>query len=155
MKTVDDRKQLLVSAIKAGTVIDHIPASTLFKVIKILGLDKIPNQITFGTNLDSKTDGRKAIIKIADKFFEDDDINRIALVAPNAKLNIIRDYEVIEKRVVAVPDTISGIAKCMNPKCITNFEKVTTKFRVVSKKPVALKCHYCEKITDQERMEII
>lgn len=155
MKKANDPKQLLVSAIESGTVIDHIPAKTLFKVIKILGLDRINNQITFGTNLDSKTDGKKAIIKIAGVFFEDDDINRIALVAPNAKLNIIRDYEVIEKRVVAVPDTISSIAKCMNPKCITNFEKVTTHFRVVSKKPVALKCHYCEKITDQDRLEII
>jgi aspartate carbamoyltransferase regulatory subunit len=155
MKNINDPKQLLVSAIESGTVIDHIPAKTLFKVIKILGLDKIRNQITFGTNLDSKTDGKKAIIKIAGIFFEDDDINRIALVAPNAKLNIIRDYKVIEKRVVEVPDTITAIAKCMNPKCITNFEKVTTRFRVVSKKPVALKCQYCEKITDQERMEII
>jgi len=155
MKNINDPKQLLVSAIEGGTVIDHIPARTLFKVIKILGLDRIRNQITFGTNLDSKTDGKKAIIKIAGVFFEDDDINRIALVAPNAKLNIIRDYKVVEKRVVAVPDTITGIAKCMNPKCITNFESVTTRFRVVSKKPVALKCHYCEKITDQERIEII
>lgn len=155
MKNENDPKQLLVSAIESGTVIDHIPATTLFKVIKILGLDRIRTQITFGTNLESKTDGNKAIIKIAGKFFEDDDINRIALVAPNAKLNIIRDYKVIEKRVVEVPDTISAIAKCMNPKCITNFEKVTTRFRVVSKKPVALKCHYCEKITDQERLEII
>ena len=155
MKNINDPKQLLVSAIESGTVIDHIPASTLFKVIKILGLDKIRNQITFGTNLDSKTDGKKAIIKITGIFFEDDDINRIALVAPNAKLNIIRDYKVIEKRVVEVPDTITAIAKCMNPKCITNFEKVTTRFRVISKKPVALKCQYCEKITDQERLEII
>ena len=155
MKNINDKKQLLVSAIESGTVIDHIPASSLFKVIKILGLDRIRNQITFGTNLESKTSGKKAIIKIAGKFFEDDDIDRIALVAPKAKLNIIRDYQVIEKRVVEVPVTINAIAKCMNPKCITNFEKVTTHFRVVSKKPVALKCLYCEKITDQERLEII
>lgn len=155
MKNINDKKQLLVSAIESGTVIDHIPASSLFKVIKILGLDRIRNQITFGTNLESKTSGKKAIIKIAGKFFEDDDIDRIALVAPKAKLNIIRDYQVIEKRVVEVPDTINAIAKCMNPKCITNFEKVTTHFRVVSKKPVALKCLYCEKITGQERLEII
>ncbi|HOC04717.1 MAG TPA: aspartate carbamoyltransferase regulatory subunit, partial [Bacteroidales bacterium] len=117
---MNDKKQLLVSAIESGTVIDHIPASSLFKVIKILGLDRIRNQITFGTNLESKTSGKKAIIKIAGKFFEDDDIDRIALVAPKAKLNIIRDYQVIEKRVVEVPDTINAIAKCMNPKCITN-----------------------------------
>ena len=148
-------KQLSVSAIESGTVIDHIPAKTLFKVISILGLDHIDSQITFGTNLESKKLGRKAIIKISGKFFEDTDINRIALVAPEAKLNIIREYEVVEKKVVEVPDAIVGIAKCMNPKCITNYEKVTTRFKVVSKKNVALKCHYCEKITNQENLQII
>jgi aspartate carbamoyltransferase regulatory subunit len=148
-------KQLSVSAIQNGTVIDHVPAKNLFKVIQILGLDRIDNQITFGTNLESKKLGRKAIIKISEKFFADDDINRIALVAPEAKLNIIKDYEVVEKKVVEVPDTIAGIARCMNPKCITNFETVTTKFKVVSKKNVALKCYYCEKITNQENLQII
>ena len=148
-------KQLSVSAIQNGTVIDHIPAKNLFKVIQILGLDRFDNQITFGTNLESKKLGKKAIIKISGKYFADDDINRIALVAPDAKLNIIKDYEVIEKKVVEVPDTITGIAKCMNPKCITNFESVTTMFKVVSKKNVALKCHYCEKITNQENLKII
>jgi aspartate carbamoyltransferase regulatory subunit len=148
-------KQLSVSAIENGTVIDHVPAKNLFKVIQILGLDKINNQITFGTNLDSKKLSHKAIIKISDLFFEDEDINRIALVAPDAKLNIIRDYEVIEKKEVKVPDNITGIAKCMNPKCITNFESVVTKFKVISKKNVALKCHYCEKITNQENLQII
>ena len=98
---------------------------------------------------ESKYYHRKAIIKISGVFFEDEDINRIALVAPDAKLNIIKDYEVVEKKVVEVPDTIVGIAKCMNPKCITNFEAVTTRFKVVSKKNVSLKCHYCEKITNQ------
>src|SRR5512133_29780 len=127
-------KQLSVSAIENGTVIDHIPASNLFKVIQILRLDRIQTQITFGTNLESKKLGKKAIIKIEGVFFEDKDINRIALVAPDAKLNIIRDYEVVEKKVVEVPDFIIGIAKCMNPKCITNFESVTTRFKVVSKK---------------------
>jgi len=148
-------KQLSVSAIQNGTVIDHIPASNLFKVIQILGLDRIDNQITFGTNLESKKLGKKAIIKISEVFFQDEDINRIALVAPDAKLNIIRDYEVVEKKLVVVPDNIVGIAKCMNPNCITNYEAVITKFRVVSKKNVALKCYYCEKITNQENLQII
>lgn len=149
-----DDKKLQVSAIKDGTVIDHIPASGLFKVINILGLDKLERQITFGTNFESKRLGRKAIIKISDVFFQDEDINKIALVAPEAKLNIIKDYKVIEKKIVEVPDTIKGIAKCMNPKCITNHEGIVTKFSVVSKKDVAIKCHYCEKITDAEHMEI-
>lgn len=150
-----DKKHLSVSAIENGTVIDHIPAQNLFKVITILGLDRIPNQITFGTNLESKLLGKKAIVKIADKFFERDEINRIALVAPHAKLNIIKNYEVTEKMVVEVPNDIFGIVKCVNPKCITNVEKVTPKFKVIDKGNVSLKCHYCEKITDQEHMEYL
>jgi len=149
-----EEKKLQVSAIKNGTVIDHVPADHLFMVINILGLQKIKKPITFGTNLESSRLGRKAIIKISDVYFEDDDINRIALVAPEAKLNDIRDYQVVNKRIVEVPDNIVGIAKCGNPKCITNHDKVVPKFEVVNKKHVALKCHYCEKITDSEHMEI-
>ncbi len=92
---IKKKLKLKVSAIKDGTVIDHINALSLFKVIKILGLDKIKNQITFGTNLDSAKLGRKAIIKVSDKFFQDDEIDKIALIAPHAKLNIIEDYEVV------------------------------------------------------------
>lgn len=147
-------KKLLVSAIKNGTVIDHIPANHLFKVIEILGLDKIETQITFGTNLESKRLGKKAIIKIADVYFMDDDIDKIALVAPDAKLNTIKNFKVVEKRDVKVPDLIGGIAKCGNPKCITNHDNVPAKFYVINKKKVALKCHYCEKITDSEHMTI-
>jgi aspartate carbamoyltransferase regulatory subunit len=149
-----DKKQLQVNAIKDGTVIDHIPAKNLFKVISILGLDKIETPITFGTNLESKRLGSKAIVKISDVFFHENEINKIALVAPEAKLNIIRDYEVTEKKLVEVPDEIVGIAKCFNPKCITNNEPVKTRFYVLSKKEVTLKCYYCEKITDQEHITI-
>lgn len=146
----DDQKKKLklkVSAIKEGTVIDHIPAKNLFNVISILGLDVIENQITFGTNLESGKLGAKAIIKVSDKFFKDDEINKIALIAPHAKLNIIRDYLVVEKKVVEIPNTISGIVKCFNPKCITNNENIKTSFKVVSTEPISLKCRYCEKIT--------
>lgn len=148
-------KQLLVSAIKEGTVIDHVPASALFKVVSILNLDKLDTMISIGNSLGSKKLGKKGIIKLSKVFFKDSDINKIALVAPCAKLNIIRDYEVVEKKVVAIPDEIVGIVKCVNPKCITNNEKVDTRFNVVSKSEVRLKCHYCEKITDQDNIVII
>jgi len=150
-----EKKQLVVSAIKDGTVIDHIPAQDLFKVINILGLDHIETYITFGTNLESKKLGKKAIIKVSEVSFRQEDINRIALVAPEAKLNIIRNYEVADKMVVELPDEIAGIAKCVNPMCITNKENVNTKFKVVNKKDVSLKCHYCEKITEQNNLEIM
>jgi len=148
-------KELKVSAIKDGTVIDHIPAKNLFKVISILELDKTDEHLTMGTNLESKKLGRKAIIKLSGTFFKDHEINKIALVAPDANLNIIKEYKVIEKKLVSVPDEIYGIAKCVNPKCITNHENITTKFLIVSKKDVSLKCEYCEKITDQDNLVIL
>ncbi len=148
-------KQLIVTAIKDGTVIDHIPSESLFNVITILGLDQIKTLITFGNSLESKKLGKKAIIKVSEVYFSTEDINKIALIAPTAKLNIIRDYEVVEKVKVEIPEKVTGIIKCVNPKCITNNEVVTTKFNVVSKNPIKLKCHYCEKITSRENLDMI
>jgi aspartate carbamoyltransferase regulatory subunit len=151
---MDKAKELQVSAIKDGTVIDHIPAERLFDVINILGLFNIQEMITFGTNMDSKQLGKKGIIKVANRFFKDQEIDKIALVAPHAKLNIIQNYEVIEKRVVEIPDEIVSIVKCFNPKCITNNETIKTRFSVISHNPVELKCRYCEKITYENQVVI-
>jgi aspartate carbamoyltransferase regulatory subunit len=148
-------KKLEVSAIKDGTVIDHIPAEKLFKVIDILKLREIEGTITFGTNFRSDRLGKKAIIKLSNVFFKDRDINRIALVAPQAKLNIIKDYKVVEKKIVEVPDEMEGIVKCVNPKCITNNEVVLTKFSVIDKEQIQLRCNYCEKITDPELLDTL
>lgn len=147
-------KVLEVSALKNGTVIDHIPADRLFKVMNILDLENLEEMITFGTNLKSKHFGKKAIIKLSGVFFKTSEINRIALVAPQAKLNIIKDYQVTEKKIVEVPDEIRGIVKCVNPVCITNHENVKTKFEVINKEKIQLRCHYCDKITDWEHMNI-
>lgn len=149
------KKELQVSAIENGTVIDHIPANKLFDVINVLGIDRMDNAMTFGTNLTSKVQGKKAIVKIWDKFLEDDEVNKLALVAPSAKINIIKEYDVVEKKLVQVPETVEAIVKCMNPKCITNHEYVRTKFTVVNAAPIILKCHYCEKLTDQDNIEVI
>lgn len=146
--------RLQVSAIKDGTVIDHIPATRLFDVVSILNLHNCTEMVTFGTNLDSKLLGKKGIIKVANRFFHDGEIDRIALIAPNAKLNIIRNYEVVEKRLVEIPDTIVNVAKCFNPKCITNHENIITNFSVISKKPIELKCMFCEKITSENEVVI-
>ena len=146
-------KHLKVSAIKDGTVIDHIPVNALFKVIKILKLEECSQMVTFGNNLDSKIMGTKAIIKIANRFFAGEEVNKIAVVAPHAKLNTIRNYEVVEKRVVETPKEIKGILKCFNPKCITNAEDITTRFEVLSDKPITMKCYYCEKIINENEMD--
>ena len=137
-------KALQVAALKSGTAIDHIPSDQLFKVVKLLKLHELKNRITIGNNLNSRKMGTKGIIKISDKFFEEDEINRIALVAPKVKLNIIRDYEVVEKKRVTLPNVITGIVKCNNPKCITNNEPMKTRFDVKDKDHVILQCHYCE-----------
>lgn len=148
-------KQLKVSAIKEGTVIDQIPAKSLFKVIDILRLNESTTQITFGTNLESVKLGHKAIIKVADMFFADEEVNKIALIAPHAKLNIIKDYEVVEKRTVEIPEKIKGIVKCFNPKCITHTEHMPTQFSLISNEPLEIKCHYCEKHMDKDQIEML
>jgi len=127
-----------------GTAIDHIPSEQLFKVVSLLGIEKLKVRVTIGYNLSSKKMGSKGILKIADKFFEEDEINRISLIAPTVNLNIIKDYEVIEKKKVQLPDVIKGIVKCNNPKCITNNEPMKTVFSVIDKQNVTLQCHYCE-----------
>jgi aspartate carbamoyltransferase regulatory subunit len=138
------RKELQVAALENGTAIDHIPTEELFKVVSLLQLQKIDHRITIGNNLRSRKMGKKGIIKIADKFFREDEINRIALIAPNVSLNIIKDYEVIEKKAITLPDEIVEIVKCNNPKCITNNEPMKTRFHVIDKEKVVLQCHYCE-----------
>ena len=146
------KEELAVAALKNGTVIDHIPTELLFKVVDLLGIKNLKNSVTIGFNLDSKKCGKKGIIKIADVFFHDDTLNRIALVAPNVKINIIRDYEVVDKHTVSLPDDIYGMVKCSNPKCITNNEPMKTHFHVINKENIILKCHYCERAVGKDNI---
>ena len=152
---MSETNELQVAALKNGTVIDHIPSDKLFKVVSLLGVEEMDTNITIGNNLESKKLGKKGIIKIADRFFTDNEISRLSVVAPNIKLNIIRDYEVVEKREVRLPEELRGIVKCANPKCITNNEPMPTLFHVVDKDNCVIKCHYCEKEQTREDIEII
>ena len=148
------KKERLVAAIENGTVIDHIPANKTSQVATLLKLSELKNPVTIGYNYPSKKVGCKGIIKVSDKFFTDEEISRLSVVAPKVVLNIIKDYEVVEKRQVSLPDELTGYVRCFNPKCITNHEDITTHFFVVSKMPLALKCRYCEKVTTEEHMVI-
>ena len=138
------KKERLVAAIENGTVIDHIPAEKTY-VATLLGLQKLQTPVTIGYNYPSKKLGKKGIIKIEDKFFTDEEISRLSVVAPNVVLNVIRDYEVVEKKKVVTPDTLKGIVRCNNPKCITNNEPMNTIFHVIDKNSGIIKCHYCDK----------
>jgi aspartate carbamoyltransferase, regulatory subunit len=149
-----NKKERLVAAIENGTVIDHIPAEKTFQVVNLLELQNLSTPVTIGYNFSSSKVGCKGIIKVSDKFFTDDEISRLSVVAPNIILNIIRDYEVVEKKQVITPDELRGIVKCNNPKCITNNEPVSTIFNVVDKVAGTLKCHYCDKEQQMDKVEL-
>ena len=149
------RKELQVAALENGTAIDHIPTAAVFKVVSLLQLQKLNNRITIGNNLKSNKMGAKGIIKVSDKYFREDEINRIALVAPNVNLNIINNFEIIEKKNVELPDEIIEIVRCNNPKCITNNEPMKTRFHVIDKVKVELQCHYCEVKIRKEEVVLI
>lgn len=139
-------KKLKVAALRNGTVIDHIPADKLFKVVSILHLDTCLNQITLANNLDSAKIGTKGLVKISDRALLEDETNKIALIAPHAKINIIRDFVVVEKRPLVLPAQIREIVQCGNPNCITNHQPVTTFFHVMNnEEDTVLKCNYCER----------
>ena len=148
------KKELKVAALENGTVIDHIPSDTLFKVVEILKLSDMDKSITIGNNLISKRIGKKGIIKIADTFIEEEEINKIAIIAPKAKINIIRNYEVTEKHEVELPDELHGIIKCNNPKCITKNEPMQTEFYIHEKEAVRVKCKYCEQVINREAIKL-
>lgn len=147
------KSTLEVSAIENGTVIDHIPADRLFDVMHLLGLNTLTNRITFGTNLDSKRIGTKAIIKISDLQVSSEEISKIIVFAPNARISYIKNSEVVEKVKVTVPDAIEGNVMCSNPMCITNHQPIKTKFKVVNKEKLSIKCNYCEKVTAKEQFK--
>ncbi|MCH4148289.1 MAG: aspartate carbamoyltransferase regulatory subunit [Prevotella sp.] len=140
-----NKKERLVAAIENGTVIDHIPAEKTYQVVALLGLDKLTTPVTIGNYFESRLVGRKGIIKVSDKFFSNEEISRLSVVAPKVVLNIIKDYEVVEKKTVETPDEIRGIVKCNNPSCITNNEPMETVFNVVDKEHGIIKCRYCDK----------
>ena len=147
-----NKKERLVAAIEQGTVIDHIPTEKTYQVASLLGLFDVKSTVTIGLNYPSQKVGRKGIIKVSDKFFTDDEISRLSVVAPKVILSIIRDYEVVEKKTVETPAEIRGIVKCNNPKCITNNEPMATLFHV---EDGLLTCHYCEKEQDINKVELV
>jgi aspartate carbamoyltransferase regulatory subunit len=144
-------KELRVSKIKDGTVIDHINGGYALDVVKILGITgREKSVITITINVPSKRLRVKDIVKIEGRAINTQEVNRIALVAPHATINIIRDYKVVEKVEVKLPKVIEAIIKCANPACISNSnEPATVRFYVESEEPLLLKCHYCGYILEE------
>ncbi|ETD16972.1 MULTISPECIES: aspartate carbamoyltransferase regulatory subunit [Prevotellaceae] len=149
-----DKKERLVAAIENGTVIDHIPAEKTYQVVNLLSLQYLDTPVTIGNNFISRKVGKKGIIKVSDKFFTNEEISRLSVVAPKIVLNIIKDYEVVEKKTVETPNELRGIVKCNNPKCITNNEPMDTVFNIVDKDKGILKCHYCDTEQDISKVDL-
>lgn len=148
-------QELMVAAIENGTVIDHIPCNKLFEVISLLGLQDMTSTVMIGYNLASEKMGLKSLIKISNRYFSDEELNRLAVVAPNVNLSIIKDYDVVEKRQVVLPNPIVGVVKCANPKCITNNEPMLTQFAVSEKKGGYIRCHYCSKEQSLDNVKLV
>lgn len=150
------KSELKIKAIENGTVIDHITANKSLHILKILGLpDGKVRNVTVAMNVSSRETGRKDIVKIENREIDHQELNQIALIAPKATINIIKDYEVIKKDKIILPEEITSIIKCTNAKCITNYvnEPITSKFKVIETQPTVLRCHYCEKLIKHEDIE--
>jgi aspartate carbamoyltransferase regulatory subunit len=138
-------KELKVTPIRNGTVIDHITSGMALKVLKILSItEDINSTVSVVMHVPSKHLGWKDIVKVEDRELSPREVDKIALLAPDATINIIRNYSVAEKYRVHVPEVVRGILRCSNPNCITNSrEPVETEFLVKSKNPMRLYCRYC------------
>lgn len=145
--------QLQVEAIRNGSVIDHIPANLGIKILSLFKLHETNQRITIGLNLPSSALGHKDLIKIENIYLSKEQANQLALYAPNATVNQIEEYQVVNKLRLTLPERIDGVFACPNSNCISHGEPVSSRFRVILKQEnVQLKCHYCEKVFLREIM---
>jgi aspartate carbamoyltransferase regulatory subunit len=146
---------LLVRRIKDGTVIDHIDQGKGLKVLVALEINgKEGNVITIALNVPSSKSNKKDIIKVENRFLEDADTNKLAVIAPKSTINIIKNYKLIEKRRVSLPNEIDQIFRCSNPDCITNStEHIESIMDVIDKTGLVLKCRYCSRILDVNKLK--
>ena len=144
-------RELKITPIKNGTVIDHIGNGLSLEVLRIIGVNELDKDSTVSVALHVRSQkmGWKDIVKVENMELSPRKVNAIALIAPTATISIIRDYKVREKRAVDLPEHIVGIVRCPNPNCITNRgEPVESEFEVARRRPVVLRCVYCERQMD-------
>jgi aspartate carbamoyltransferase regulatory subunit len=139
-----DQPTYKVSKLRSGTVIDHLSPGAALQALSALGLPEGAT-IAIGMNFESGKHERKDIIKIEGVELTQDDISRIVMLGPDATLSIIRDYEIVEKIKMRLPESIEEVVRCPNPSCITNSDPIRTKFHVLCGHPLRVRCHYCER----------
>lgn len=149
-----EQSELLVRRIREGTVIDHIDVGMGLKVLDALRIDGGDGSlITVALNVPSGKFKKKDIIKVEDKFLKDDDTNKLAVIAPKATINMIKDYRLVEKRRVSLPNEIDRIFRCSNPDCITNStERIESVMDVVDRAGRILRCRYCARTLDVDSL---
>jgi aspartate carbamoyltransferase regulatory subunit len=148
-------KTLPVSAIKNGTVIDHIRPGQAPRIMHLLNVLKSKNKVTVGLNLPSKLIGLKDLLKIENRVLTNDEANEIVIFSPEATINIIKDFEVLQKITTHFPTTITSVFVCPNPVCITHYEPVESLFHIEDHgKQIKLNCHYCEKTFDRDQVKV-
>ena len=151
--TASNTKVRQVEAIVHGTVIDHIPGSMTLKVANLLAREH--DQVSIGMNLRSARMGRKGVVKITGRELDERTLSRLALIAPGASVSIIRDYQVIHKSTVPMPETFEDIARCANPNCVTNHEKWSSRLVVIGNQPLHVRCLYCERSHKAADLELL
>lgn len=147
-------KTLSVAAIKDGTVIDHIPAGSAVVILQLLKLFNSRYRTSLGLNFNSASLGYKDLIKIENRYLTEKETHDIAVFAPQATINIIKNYRLIRKIPANLPRIVQRILVCPNPRCITNQEPLDTLFSVEEhKKKILLHCQFCEKKFDREEIK--
>jgi len=151
-----EQSDLIVRRIKDGTVIDHINEGKGLNVLDALEIDgSRGNVITIALNMPSGKLKKKDMIKVEGRFLEDDDTNKLAVIAPSSTVNIIKNYKLIEKRRVSLPNQIEQIFRCSNPDCITNSqEHIESTMEVMDKENLVLKCRYCGRVLDVNDLKV-
>lgn len=151
-------EELKVSKIRNGTVIDHIRAGMAPTVLRILGIDDRTSElVVVAMNVKSNIMGMKDVVKVENQILDDATLKKISIIAPQARVNIISDYQVAEKRDVTCPHELRGIVKCPNRNCISadRNEDVESFFICEEHDPLKLRCHYCEVIVEADLAEIL
>ncbi|MEW6745414.1 MAG: aspartate carbamoyltransferase regulatory subunit [Planctomycetota bacterium] len=152
---IKDKKEIKVSALREGTVIDHLAPGSALRVLQILGITS-GRTVTLGLNLESRKLGQKDLVKIESRELTQHEVNKIAILSPHATISIIRDFEVVEKIVPRIPEVLENMVRCGNPACISNVDhRVQTRFRVVRDQPLRVRCHYCERAFREEEIELL
>jgi len=143
-------EELRVQKIRNGTVIDHIKAGSALDVLTLLGVTgKEGYTVSIALNVPSKTFGKKDIVKIEERRPDPREVDMIAIVSPEATINIVKDYQVVDKKRVELPETIKRHVRCINPNCITNgTEPIVSLQDVVQKTPLQLRCRYCDRVVE-------